>query len=756
MAIRTGELPTCFDIKACSGYPLAEGTNMGHDGRVILASNRLPVKTKVVHGRIELEPSVGGLATGLRRPHERGGLWIGWPGDASRLDLAQRASLDQQLAARRLAAVHLTAAEVQRYYEGYANAVLWPLLHAMPSRMPLESRDWDAYVDANTRFADAVAARWKPGDLVWVHDYHLLLVPQLLRERVPHARVGLFLHVPFPPSDVFRVLPRRAEVLRGLLGADLLGFQTFADQRNFLASVLRVLGHEADYDRFEIDGREVRAGVFPIGVDFETFAKDEQDAAIARELARGPRSREVLVLGVDRLDYTKGIPRRLLAFERLLERHPRWRGRARMIQVSVPTREGVSAYRELRRQVDELVGRVNGEWSTIGWVPVQTIHRSFDEAQLRALYRAVDVMLVSPLRDGMNLVAKEFVAARTDERGVLVLSEFAGASAELPEAVSVNPHDVDGMADALDHALAMSEGEQASRMRAMRTRLRGTDVHAWAEGFVDALASGAEVAARVWTPAPPFATVASAPALALLLDYDGTLVPLAADPGSVGPDEALTTLLAELAALPGVDVHIMSGRDAATLQRWLGGLAVHLHAEHGASHRPPGGEWACPVPGLGALEAPVRDAMNAFALRTPGAFVEEKALGLAWHYRRADAEHGAASARELRHHLHVVLANAPVEVIAGAKVVEVRPHGVSKALAVQRALTLAPGAAIVAFGDDRTDDDAFAALPEGSLAVGVGERPVRAHARVGDSTAVRVLLARVLEVRRALPSERVA
>ncbi|MFZ5480574.1 MAG: bifunctional alpha,alpha-trehalose-phosphate synthase (UDP-forming)/trehalose-phosphatase, partial [Myxococcota bacterium] len=586
--------------------------------RVILVSNRLPVRVRATQGRVELEPSVGGLATGLRGPHEqRGGLWIGWPGDLGRLDLAQRAAVEQGLAARRLAPVTLTAAEVQRYYEGYANGVLWPLLHAMPSRMPLVSRDWDAYVEANERFADAVAARWCPGDTVWVHDYHLVLVPGMVRRRCPGARIGFFLHVPFPASDIFRVLPRRAEILQGLLGADLLGFQTFGDQRNFLAAVLRVTGLEADFDRLEVDGRGVRAGVFPIGVDFGAFAAEGGDDAIARELARGPRSRDVLVLGVDRLDYTKGIPQRLLAFERLLERHPRWRGRARYIQVSVPTREGVASYRELRREVDELVGRINGEWSTIGWVPVQTIHRAFDEAQLRALYRAVDAMLVTPLRDGMNLVAKEFVATRNDERGVLVLSEFAGAAAELAEAVVVNPHDVDGMADALDRALSMPEEEQAERLRAMRDRLREHDVHAWARGFLRVLGEDAAPPARHWAPAPALAAFAASPSVALLLDYDGTLVPLCGDPAGAVPDPAVLRLLGDAASLPRVDVHVVSGRDVATLDRWLGELPIHLHAEHGAYWRPPRGAWTCAAQGLGALEGPVRAAMATFAARTP-------------------------------------------------------------------------------------------------------------------------------------------
>ncbi len=726
-------------------------------GRVLLVSNRLPVKVRMEQGRVALESSVGGLATGLLRTHrEANGVWIGWPGDVSRLDATQRAVLQTRLEADRYAPVHLTATEVLRYYEGLANGVIWPLFHNMPSRMPLESRDWSAYHAANVRFADEIVRAWRPGDIVWIHDYHLLLVPALLRERLPTARIGLFLHIPFPPSETFRILPWREAILDGMLGADLVGFHTFADQQNFLSAVLRVLGLEPEIDRLTVQGREVRAGVFPIGVDFTAFDEGPADPAVASELSGGRRRREALLLGVDRLDYTKGIPRRLLAFERLLERHPRWRGKVRLLQIGVPSREGVAAYREMRRQVDELVGRINGEWSTVGWVPIQILHRAYGNAELRALYRAADVMVVTPLRDGMNLVAKEFVASRRDELGVLVLSEFAGAAAEMQEALVVNPYDIDGVADALDRALSLPREEQGERMRALRARIRARDGRAWASSFGEALAAASPPAAC------PLLTVegidrlaeelASEPSLGVLCDYDGTLVPLAATPGAAAPDGPLLALLASLAARPGVDLHIVSGRDREALERWVGSLPVFLHAEHGAWYREPGGAWEGVSAELGPWRATVLHTMNTFCARIPGTLVEEKEAGVAWHYRRADASSGAAGALELRHHLRAVLANAPVEVLAGNKVLEVRPQGVHKGLAVQRALRRRPDARLVALGDDRTDEDLFLALPPDGLAVAVGDHTADAGCRVSDVAAVRRLLAGIADANATSPS----
>jgi trehalose 6-phosphate synthase/phosphatase len=461
----------------------------------------------------------------------------------------------------------------------------------------------------------------------------------------------------------------------------------------------------------------------------------------------------MLLVGIDRLDYTKGIPRRLLAFEELLRREPALRERVRLVQVAVPSRTEVGAYQEFRHALEALVGHVNGAFATPRWAPVHYIHRALSEAEVVTLYRAADVMLVTPLRDGMNLVAKEFVAARTDDDGVLVLSEFAGAAVDLAEALSVNPYDVDRAAEVYHRALTLPPTERRARMRGLRRRVLTYDVHHWARSFVTALEeAGADHHAprpRITPASEVRATLRrlrAASHLLLLLDYDGTLVPFAPVPDLAWPDPALLDLLAALAARPHTEAHVVSGRSHETLERWLGMLPIGLIAEHGIwSRRGPGEAWvAAPTPSLEWRE-PVRAILEQVAARTPGSLVEEKSASLAWHYRTADPEFGALQANELRVHLTELLSNAPVEVLTGEKVIEVRPHGVSKGTIVAPLLAAAPpGAQVVALGDDRTDEDLFAALPEGAVAVHIGAGPSRAairFARVDDARAfLRALL----------------
>ncbi len=764
-------------------------TSNGHSaaatgGRLLLVSNRLPVTAVVDTTGVHVERSSGGLATGMRGPHERmESLWIGWPGDLPKMRAKRRAELDAHLKELRCVPIHLSKTEVRRFYDDVSNGVLWPLFHYLVDQLPPEARGWETYREVNQKFADAVVEHYQPGDLIWIHDYQLMLLPQILRERLPDANIGFFLHIPFPSSEVFSVLPWRDEILHGLMGADLIGFHTPPYLRHFATSLRRVLGIDVDVDRILRDGREVRLGVFPMGIDADAWEKRSEEPAVrerAEEIRREGGDKKIL-LGIDRLDYTKGIPRRLLAIERLFEIEPSLREQVRLIQITVPSREKIGPYAEFRRRIDELVGRINSTYGTPAWVPIHSIHRSLSEEEVTALYRAADVMLVTPLRDGMNLVAKEFVAARTDRDGVLVLSEFAGAASELGEALQVNPYDVDNMARRIRQALLMPDMERRSRMRALRLRVMSHDADRWAQSFIDAMRRiRREAHAREVPPvedtfqlahalgttlkslekpepmsrdrAEPMSLDRVEPTLLLILDYDGTLMPFASTPDGAQPDDELVELLEELAARPDTRVHIVTGRARPSMERWLGHLPVGLHAEHGLWSRLHVDEpWTLLRPVNPRLKDKVRPIFEHFTSTTRGSFIEEKTASIAWHYRLAntdfvdESDFGEQQAKELRLLLGELLSNEPMQVLSGSRVVEVRPMGVNKGAAASLILSDAgPGSRILAIGDDRTDEDLFAALPASAICIRVGEGPSIAPYRLSDPHEVRQFLRTIL------------
>ena len=461
-------------------------------GRLIIVSNRLPITVAGEGDEIEVSPSAGGLATGLGAVHEGcESLWVGWSGlDAKASPLARR-SLQTQLTSRRLVEVPLSSDEVSVYYEHIANGVLWPIFHDQLEKLPNLIDGWDTYESVNARYADMIAACARPGDTIWIHDFHLMRVPALLRERMPDVHVGFFLHIPFPNPEIFFALPRRQWLVEGMLGADLIGFHTRRYRGHFTAALRRLLGIEMQRGNCPVRGTSREAGDLPDGRGQRdrspTRAADRKVAMETKRLTTDPGIR--MLVGIDRLDYSKGLEKRLLAVERLLSTHPEWRERIRFVQVAVPSREGLAAYRSVRRSVEELVGRINGRFGTHRWTPIRYINRSVNDTVLSALYRAADVLLVTPLRDGMNLVAKEFVATRTDNDGVLVLSEFAGAADELTRAVIVNPYDVDGLAEALHLALTMPAAERHERMRSLRAHVMANDVAKWSTGYLEQLAA---------------------------------------------------------------------------------------------------------------------------------------------------------------------------------------------------------------------------------------------------------------------------
>ena len=453
----------------------------GHRGELLVVANRLPVHQ--TDGGWETSP--GGLVSALMPLlQQRQGVWIGWGGSASG-DMApfRHDGLCN-------VPVTLSADEVRDYYEGFSNSTLWPLYHDACQQPQFHRHWWRPYVTVNERFAEAAAREAAPGASVLVQDYHLQLVPGMLRRMRPDLRIGFFLHIPFPPVELFAQLPWRQRILEGLLGADVVGFQTKNGAQNFIRLVNRYTSYRGVSQSISVDGRPVEVREFPISIDYEKIEKLAADPATiqrAREIRAELGEHRTVMLGVDRLDYTKGIDQRLRALHEILATGRHSVRDLVLVQVSVPSREKVDEYIEIRERIETLVGHINGEFGEVGRMPVHYLRRSLPIEELVAYYLAADLMLVTPLRDGMNLVAKEYCAARRDDTGVLILSEFTGAAHELERAVLVNPHDIDGMAVTIERAIAMPRAEQARRMRSLRQRVRRRTVYDWADDFIAAL-----------------------------------------------------------------------------------------------------------------------------------------------------------------------------------------------------------------------------------------------------------------------------
>jgi trehalose 6-phosphate synthase/phosphatase len=725
------------------------------NNRLIVVSNRLPLTLRKQDGEWTTERSSGGLASAMNPLLARnGGIWIGWSGYSAPDAGEPRAILEEWRRTENCVAVDLSAEVAAGFYEGYANRTLWPVFHSLASKMQFDPTGWESYIEANRIFCRAVADHYRQGDLVWVHDYQLVLLPQMLREQLPDSAIGFFLHIPFPSGEIFPVLPHREDLLNGLLGADLLAFQTHGHLQQFRSSLLRVLGVESRISEIAVGGRTVRLEALPIGIAPEEYtgllANDPDTARYYADWNNRYQGLKVL-LAVDRLDYTKGIPERLRAYARFLRAASEWKGKVVLIQVAVPTRETIGTYRDLRSDVNQLVGEINGKFGTPDWTPVVYINRSIERQELVALYKLADVGWVGPLRDGMNLVSKEYVACKGEGNGVLLLSEFAGAAAEMGEALLINPFDEERTATALQRALTLDERERRDRMVALNTRVLRNNVFRWGERFLSALADAASARGRFADTQPrqlQLPEIQKAYACSrrrlLLLDYDGTLVRFADLPRHAVPPRGLVQLLGTLASHPRNCVVVISGRRADDLQEWFGGIeGLWLAAEHGAELRMPGSpswEPLRPQP-FREWKPTVLPILDHFVERIPGSFVEEKKHALVWHYRMAEPEFGAWLANELVAMLEAMLSETELRAFRGAKTVEVKPVWANKGEVLERLLEAQPNPDfLLAIGDDRTDEDLFERMPGGSWTVHVGPGPTRAALAAPDVGHVRELL----------------
>ncbi len=699
--------------------------------KTIIVSNRMSTSVSRGENGFEFTPSVGGLATGLSSLHKQEeSLWIGWSGlPSDTLGQDERTSIATTLRKEHKSIpVDLSTTDLELFYYGFCNNIVWPLFHYFPTYVTYNDEYWESYRAVNERFFERVKQFLEPEDIVWVHDYQLMLLPAMVKAYEPLARVGYFLHIPFPSYEVFRLLPWREDILRGLLGADLVGFHTYDYARHFLSSVRRLLGYDHDLANVRYENRMVRVDVFPMGIDYERYASSVNLPVVREKIAEvdADRPAERIILSVDRLDYTKGIPQRLRAYERFLELKPHYCGKVSMIMIVAPSRTAVPQYQELKREVDELVSVINGRFSTIAWTPIHYFYRTFPFEELCALYSEADVLLVTALRDGMNLIAKEFIAAKGDTPGVIVVSETAGVARELSEAIIVNASSVEDIAVGLARALEMPAEEQMRRNERMQERLQRYDIHYWSHDFVTKLESAVEhqqtyLSKRLAASIRRTVTKAYAAAKRrlILLDYDGTLLPYMDRPDRAVPDDDLRRLVSRLALDKANDVVLISSRGRDFMTEHLGELGAGMIASHGVWIRRTG-EWEQLVPIEPDWKAELAPIMQLHADRTPGSRFEEKEYGLAWHYQGSEPDLAFIRVAELRDALLSMSANHNVTVFEGNRVLEVKSALASKSQAAAIWHEHADYDFILAAGDDQTDEELFASLPGGAHSIRIG------------------------------------
>jgi len=741
-------------------------TTTTRPSRLVVVSNRLPFTVSVREKKPHFKQSAGGLTTGLWSYLQQAAsaieplnhVWLGWPGGDISPDVQKVVT---QFAREEFSAVplFLPEASMDRFYHGFCNRTLWPLFHYFPSHTRYEEENWEEYRRINGQFAEALVQELRPDDVLWVHDYQLMLVPALVRASFPEMPIGFFLHIPFPSFELFRLLPApwRSEIIEGLLGASLVGFHTHDYAAHFLTSVLRTVGYDHQLGTLTLRDRLVKVDTFPMGIAFDQFAEAaiSKDAEERMAEMRTKCAGRKVIFSVDRLDYTKGMLNRLRGYDLFLKNNPQWRGKVVFVLSVAPSRTSVETYQTMKQELDRVVGRILGSYGDVNWTPLIYQYRTLTLKEIAALYRLCDVALITPLRDGMNLVAKEFVASRPDQTGVLILSELAGAAKEMGEAILINPHHSEEIARALATALAMPVEEQVRRNRLLQDRLRRYDVNRWAEDFVQALMETQTVAAaqhaRSLTGKARSALIqqySSATRRTLFLDYDGTLVPFVGDPKQAQPDVEVLDLLAALGNDPANDVVMVSGRSRHELQDWFGQLPVSFIAEHGVWLRPKQGEWHTFRDINTDWKQKLRPILQFHTDRLPGALLEEKDYSLAWHYRRADPEQGAQQAKELMDDLAAYTRNVDVQVLEGNKVVELRNSGVTKGTAAQTWIASRPSDFILAVGDDWTDEDLFRAMPPTAFSVRVGLAQTAARYHLGTPTAVRRLLRELSEAKK--------
>ena len=719
--------------------------------RLVIVSNRLPVSVSIQDSEFIYNKSVGGVATGiasLSEPKER--LWFGWPGVPSeQVKLEHKGRLSSDLNNIGCHPVFLSSKHIHNFYSGFSNETIWPLFHYFLEFTIFDQDYWKSYKIVNQLFCDEIIKYITQDDIVWVHDYQLMLLPQMLREKMPEAQIGFFLHIPFPTFELIRNLPWRKEILEGILGADLIGFHEYDYVRHFLSSVYRICGHEHQLSKLMIENRYVRVDAFPMGINYEKYAESRANPVVQKEIHQLKNKGTKIILSVDRLDYTKGILKRLEAYDWFLSKYPEYREKVSLVVVAVPSRTKVAHYATLREDMEKLIGRINGAYGSLGWTPVSYLYRSLPFEKISAMYNIADIALITPLRDGMNLVAKEFVATQNEkeQQGILILSEMAGAASELSEAIVINPYDKNEIVKAIKDALEMSQEERLRRNLLMQSRISRYTVGRWANDFIhileDVKLEQSNLETKKFTQNLRNKTVRSfvkADRRLLLLDYDGTLVSFSKLPQEAKPDNEILGILKSLCDDWRNNVVVISGRDKETLNKWLGHLSLNLVAEHGAFYRIKNKAWKTTIQPDCEWKNVVQPILELSVDRTPGSFIEEKKSALVWHFRKSEPDLAKLRTQELKDTLVMMATNLNIGVFEGNKIIEIKPVSINKGQATQLWLEQNDSPFIFCAGDDYTDEDMFSVLPDFAVSCKVGTGPSKAKFRVSSPNELRDFL----------------
>ncbi|MBS1773990.1 MAG: bifunctional alpha,alpha-trehalose-phosphate synthase (UDP-forming)/trehalose-phosphatase [Bacteroidetes bacterium] len=710
--------------------------------KLFIVSNRLPLTVEQAEDKYICRQSSGGLISsissylqGLEHNDYSEKIWVGAPGCNETIWASVSNDLNED--EYTYSPVFINWKNYELYYNGFSNSLLWPLFHYFPSYAEYNETYFDAYIEVNKLFNVLISKQINKDDIVWIHDYHLLPLAGMLRKEFPTLTIGFFLHIPFPSYELFRVIPKhwQREILTGMLGADLIGFHTLDYVEHFNECVSRILRTEHEGHFISWNNRLVKTDAFPISIDFILFnnAYTKKGVAEIRNKYIDLKGNKKLIFSIDRLDYTKGLSNRLKGYEQFLNENPEYKENVIFALAIIPSRDGITKYAERKRLLDEHIGNLNSRLGNISWQPVLYYYNHLSFEELVGLYTACDLALITPIRDGMNLVAKEFVASRQDKQGVLILSEMAGSAKELTEALLINPNDASEIAEMIKYGLEMNSAEQSDRLTEMRSKVQNYTVNMWASDFFRQLndvkneqlefeVKFVDKGLRLQI----FDQYATSLKRLFLLDYDGSLVPFSKHPSLAKPSDELKKTLATLGSNSQNDVFIISGRDSKSLEEWFGNLPINLIAEHGAKLKLIGREWETDTE-LDTFDWVVKAEriMQQYLVKCPNSFIERKEFSIAWHYRNSDPLQGNTRASELQQDLHKKMNAHPVNILNGHKIIEVRNRSINKGYVTEKILSDNMYDFIFSIGDDETDEDMFAKLarlPQ-SVTIKIGSEP---------------------------------